>query len=275
MDRRLTPANGRVAAARLKGLVTAERYTEGEVRRVGSELADLLDAPGGRRERQLLHGETVTVYEERGGWAFAEAARDGYVGYIRAEALAPHAEATHFVCVPASHLYTAPDIRRPEAMGLSFGARLRIVSGHGAFHETDGGLFVPRVHIRPLNRPFSDPATVAQLFFGAPYLWGGNSIRGIDCSGLVQAAHLACGIACPGDSDLQEAALGAPLPEEEPLRRGDLVFWKGHVAIAVDGETLIHANAHHMAVAYEPADVAARRIAGQGGGPVTSRRRRA
>lgn len=273
MDRRLTPANGRVAAARLKGLVAAEHYTGGAVHRIGSDLADLLDSPGGRRERQLLHGETVTVYEERDGWAFAEAARDGYVGYLPVAALAAPAEATHFVCVPASHLYTAPDIRRPEAMGLSFGARLRIVSGHGAFHETDSGLFVPRVHIRPVNRPFSDPATVAQLFFGAPYLWGGNSIRGIDCSGLVQAAHLACGIACPGDSDLQEAALGRPLPEDEPLRRGDLLFWRGHVALAVDGETLIHANAHHMAVAYEPAGAAIRRIAAQGGGEVTSRRR--
>jgi cell wall-associated NlpC family hydrolase len=273
MDRRLTPANGRVAALSLQGQVQADRFTEGERRRIGPALADLRDAPGGRRERQLLHGEQVTVYEDEGGWAFVQAARDGYVGYLASDALIAPSEPTQMVAVPASHLYTAANLKSPEAMGLSFGSRLRIVSGHGSFYETDTGHFVPRPHVRPVNRPFADAATVAQLFFGAPYLWGGNSIRGIDCSGLVQAALLACGIACPGDSDLQEAALGAALPDGEPLARGDLVFWKGHVALAVDGETLIHANAHHMAVAYEPFAAAARRIEAQGGGPVTSRRR--
>lgn len=273
MDRRLTPANGRVAALRLKGQVEAGRFTEGERRRIGTALADLCDAPGGRRERQLLHGEQVTLYEDSGGWAFVEAARDGYVGYLPADALIPPSEPTQMIAVPGSHLYTAAHLKSPEAMGVSFGARLRIVSGHGSFYETDTGHFVPRPHVRPVNRPFADPATVAQLFFGAPYLWGGNSIRGIDCSGLVQAALLACGIACPGDSDLQEAALGRALAEDQPLARGDLVFWRGHVAMAVDGETLIHANAHHMAVAYEPFAAAVARIEAQGGGPVTSRRR--
>ena len=273
MDRRLTPANGRVAAQRLKGQVEADRFTEGQRHRIAPALADLLDAPGGRRERQLLHGEQVTVYEDAAGWAFVEAARDGYVGYLASGALIAPSEPTQVIAVPASHLYTAANLKSPEAMGLSFGARLRIVSGHGSFYETDTGHFVPRPHVRPLNRPFADPATVAQLFFGAPYLWGGNSIRGIDCSGLVQAALLACAIPCPGDSDLQEATLGRPLPEAEPLGRGDLVFWKGHVAMAVDGETLIHANAHHMAVVYEPFAAAAARIAAQGGGPITARKR--
>lgn len=273
MDRRLTPANGRVAALRLKGLVEAERFTEGRPAAVAVPVADLLAAPEGARDRQLLLGAAVTVHEERGGWAFVEAARDGYVGYLPAGALGPPLAATHIVAVPATHLYPAPDIKARETAHLSFGARLRVVSAAGAFYETETGAFVPRVHLRPANRPFTDPATVAQLFFGAPYLWGGNAIGGIDCSGLVQAAHLACAIPCPGDSDLQEAALGQPLPEDEPLRRGDLVFWRGHVAMAVDGATLIHANAHHMAVAYEPVAEAIARIAAQGGGAVTSRRR--
>jgi cell wall-associated NlpC family hydrolase len=273
-DRRLTPANGRVAAAHLRGQVAAERYVAGEAAAVAAPVADLRAGPGGGRNRQLLWGEAVTVYEREGGWAFVQAARDGYVGYLEEAALGPPVAATHVVAVPATHLYTAPDIRAPELCGLSFGARLRVVSGRGAFLETDGGLFVPRVHLRPANRPFADPATVAQLFFGAPYLWGGNSIRGIDCSGLVQAALLACAIPCPGDSDLQAAHPGfADLAPDTPLERGDLVFWRGHVGLMVDDQTLLHANAHHMAVAYEPIAEAAARIDAAGGGPIVARRR--
>lgn len=273
MDRRLTAANGRVAALRLRGTVEALRFVTGEPKAVAMPVVDLLAAPGGARDRQLLLGAEVTVYEERAGWAFVEATRDGYVGYVEAKALAAPVSATHVVAAPASHLYPVPDMKTHELGWLSFGSRLRIVGAVGAFYETAGGAFVPRVHLRPVNRPLSDPATVAQLFFGAPYLWGGNSIRGIDCSGLVQAALLACGRDCPGDSDLQEAALGAVLADSEPLRRGDLLFWKGHVAMTVDGQTLIHANAHHMAVTYEPVAAAAARIAAAGGGEVTSRRR--
>jgi cell wall-associated NlpC family hydrolase len=272
MDRRLSPANGRVAAARLKGQVEAEAYVEGQAARVGVPVADLLSAPDGRRDRQLLYGELVTVYEERSGFAFVEARRDGYCGYVALTALGAPADATHIVSVPATHLYPAPDLKRAEVASLSFGARLRIVSGSGAFFETDLGLFIPKPHLRPANKPFTDPASVAQLFFGVPYLWGGNSIRGIDCSGLVQAACLACGIDCPGDSDLQCASLGVALPDEAPLARGDLVFWKGHVAMAVDPETFIHANAHAMAVSYEPVSVAVERI-GAEGHPVVARRR--
>jgi hypothetical protein len=177
------------------------------------------------------------------------------------------------VAVRGTHLYPAPDIKREPLAALSFGARFRIVSETDRFMETAAGTFLPKSHLRPLERPFRDPVTVAQLFFGTPYLWGGNSGTGIDCSGLVQAALLAAGHACPGDSDLQEMAVGEPLAPGVPPERGDLYFWKGHVAMAVDGETLIHANAHHMAVAYEPIAAAIARIAAQGGGAVTLRRR--
>lgn len=273
MDRRLTPANGRVAALRLKGQVEAEAHLPGEPRRVGEPVAAIRSAPGERRERELVYGEQVLVYEDRDGASFVEAARDGYVGYVATAALAPPSEATHIVAVPASHLYSAPDLKRAETVPLSFGSRVRIVSAAGQFFETDTGLFLPKPHLRPANRPFADPATVAQLFFGAPYLWGGNSIWGLDCSGLVQAALLASGIACPGDSDLQEASVGLELEIDAPLARGDLVFWKGHVAMAVDAATLIHANGHTMSVAYEGAADAIARIEAQGGGPVMRRRR--
>ncbi|MBD3679786.1 MAG: C40 family peptidase [Rhodobacteraceae bacterium] len=274
MDRRLTPANGRVAAVHLQGTVEAERFTEGELRQVSVPVASIWAAPDrARRERQVLLGEQVTVYEVRDGMAFVQSRRDGYVGYVSDAQLGPVSEATHAVSVPATHFYPAPDIKAPEVIALSFGARVRIVAGQGEFFETDQGKFIPKPHLRPLNRPVTDPVTVAQLHFGAPYLWGGNSITGIDCSGLVQAALLAAGQPCPADSDLQEKALGRELPEDTPAERGDLYFWKGHVAIAVDGETLIHANAYHMAVAYEPISEAIERIEAQGGGPVTARKR--
>ena len=133
--------------------------------------------------------------------------------------------------------------------------------------------FVPKKHLRPLDRPFADPVNIAQLHFGVPYLWGGNSTRGIDCSGLVQASYHACGHLCAGDSDMQSNGLGVALAEGAALQRGDLIFWEGHVAMMVDAETMIHANAHHMAGVYEGLAQATLRIKAQGDGDITARRR--
>ncbi len=273
MDRRLTPANDRVAASSLQGQVAATTFTDGTPAQIGQPVADLCRAPQGARDRQLQFGTPVTVFERRDGWGFVQSGIDGYVGYVREAALIASADATHRVSVPATHLYAAADLKSPDRFWLSFGARLRIVSAEGAFFETDQGLFVPKPHVRPLNAPMHDPVTVAQMHFGAPYLWGGNSMQGIDCSGLVQAACQACGIDCPGDSDLQMAELGTALPPETPPQRGDLLFWKGHVAMVVDADTMIHANAHHMAVAYEPIKAAILRIEEQGEGPVLAHKR--
>ncbi len=271
-DPRLTPSNGRVAEAGWEDRVTADAFVPGTWKTVSAQLADLCRAPAGARDRQLQMGDRFLVLETRDGWAFGRAARDGYVGYIADDQLGDDIAATHVVAVRATHLYASPDIKTPEITSLGFGARLAIAHEDRTFFETTNGAFVPKPHLRPVDRPFRDPVTVAQVFFGTPYLWGGNSVFGIDCSGLVQAAYLACGIPCPGDSDLQ-AALGADIPPDAPVIRGDLFFWEGHVAIAVDAETLIHANAHHMAVAYEPRVAAIARIEAQGGGPVVARRR--
>jgi hypothetical protein len=252
----------------LAGQVSAARFVSGWPMALLESVTDLCAAPGGPRDRQLLRGATVTVFEDHAGWSFVQAA-DGYVGYLPTGCLGPPVAHSHFVASPATHAYAAEDFKSPAVMALPLGARVRVLDERRKFFETDAG-FVPKRHLRPLDRPFQDPATVAQMHFGVPYLWGGNSTRGIDCSGLVSASLTLCNTACPGDSDLQQA-LGDDFTDQP--RRGDLLFWKGHVAMMVEAETLIHANAHHMAVAYEPLAQAILRIEAQGDGPVIAHRR--
>lgn len=270
-DRRLTPANGRVAHVSLRGQVEADEFVEGEAAAVAVPVADLLAAPGGARDRQLLMGDAVTVLERRAGHAFLLSAKDGYCGYVSEDALGPALTPTHWVSAPASHLYPVADMKRHESAALNFGSRLRVVAETGRFFRTTAG-FVPRAHLRPLGETFGDPAEVATMFLGTPYLWGGNTRQGIDCSGLVQAALLASGIACPGDSDMQQV-LGHPVAGTGALRRNDLLFWKGHVALVLDESRLIHANALRMAVTVEGIAEAIVRIAAQGDGEPTALRR--
>lgn len=271
-DPRAVPVNGHVA---LRGWEDAAhpgiQIVDGTRMGVHVPVSDLCRGAGGPRDRQLCMGDSVVSLDQRDGWHFVRCERDGYVGYLRAGDLGPSVPATHRVSVRATHVYPEPDFKARELCGLSFGSLLAVAHEHAHFFETTDGGFIPKPHLRPVDRPFTDPATVAQLFFGTPYLWGGNTSWGIDCSGLIQAALLACDMDCPGDSDQQEA-LGVTV-EEDTCRRGDLFFWDGHVAMALDGETLIHANAHHMAVTYEPRDAAIARIMAQGDGPVTAHRR--
>jgi cell wall-associated NlpC family hydrolase len=274
VDRRLTPFNDRVAAKHLAGLVDAAEFVDGWSMQIAVPVADLrVDPKSASRDRQLLFGEQVKVFEIKDGLAFCQADKDGYVGYVSDAHFAEPVDTTHFVSVAATHIYPSADLKKPETALLSFGAKVRVVAGIGNFFETDAGHFIPRPHVRPIKVPMADPATVAQLFFGTPYLWGGNSYNGIDCSGLVQAAMLASGNPCPADSDLQQVTLGRPLSDDEAIERGDLLFWKGHVALTVDSETMIHASGHHMAVVYEPIADAIARILEQDGGPVTSKKR--
>lgn len=272
-DRRLAPANGRVAHVSLQGQVRADRFVTGDWARVTAPLADLLMRPDGPRDRQVLHGDRLLVLERREGFGFVQAEKDGFCGYVAVGALGPDWSATHFISAPASHLYTEPNLKRPEAGSLSLGAKIAVTARHGRFAETATGHFLPEQHLRPVDQPFTDPVEVAALFLGTPYLWGGNSRAGLDCSGLVQAALLACGIPCPGDSDLQWASTGTRLPDGTAPRRGDLLFWPGHVALAVDGATMIHANGHRMAVTLEGIDEAVARIDAAGEGPLLGLRR--
>ncbi len=266
-DPRITPANGRVAAQRLKGKVYAKHFTVGYKAHVQRPLVDLLDIEGGQRDRQLLCGTPVTVYEDHDGWAFIESDRDGYVGYVLSAALAKNWEPTHRVTSLTTHAYRRPDIKSTTTARLSLGATLPVTKIVDCFAETPLG-HVPAVHLSPIDHVASKPIDIAKKFLRVPYLWGGNSSDGIDCSGLVQAAHLACGIPCPGDSDLQEKGIGTALAGGSVPKTGDLFFWTGHVAMVADADQLIHANAFHMAVSFEPISEAIKRI-----GPVRTHKR--
>ncbi len=272
-DRRLTPFSGRTALTSLRGQVAADQYTDGEAARIAAPLADLLARPDGPRDRQLQRGEAVLVIERTDRHAFVRADKDGYCGWLALSALTPDHPVSHWLRAPASHLYPTPSLKRRELAQIGFGTLLQITDTDGAFARTHDGLFVPTAHLAPIGMRLEDPAAVATLFLHTPYLWGGNSRAGIDCSGLVQAALLACGIPCPGDSDQQWSMVGRVLAAEEPARRGDLLFWKGHVAMLTDPASLIHANAHHMAVTDEPVETAMARIAAATGETFLGRRR--
>lgn len=279
LDPRLTPARPDLAARHLEGRVTAARFAVGQpfqaarpgvpVRREPDPMAPLVT--------EALFGETVTVYETTmEGWAWGQLDADRYVGWLPSEALAPPgASATHKVAALRTPVFPGPSIKLPPVDLLSLGSRLTITGARERFAVTTSGGFVFAGHLVPLDATERDFVDVAARFLGAAYLWGGRSSLGLDCSGLVQVALNACGIACPRDTDMQENAVGTPIAfsgEPGELRRGDLLYWPGHVGIVEDGETLLHATAHFMSVVREPLGAALSRIEA-GGTPLRSVKR--
>lgn len=236
---------------------------------VAVPLTDLRRRPDGPRDRQLILGDHVTVLNTADGWSYVQAAKDGYCGHVRTNSLGPQQTPTHRVTAPATHAYERADLKSPDQISLSYGSTVGVINIADGFAQTALG-HIPLQHLRPVTEAASDPAAIATLFLGTPYLWGGNSRWGIDCSGLIQASLLACGIPCPGDSDMQQS-LGQDATA--PYRRNDLLFWKGHVALVTDPDTLIHANAGSMSTKLEPIADAIKRIADNGDGPVTAHRR--
>jgi cell wall-associated NlpC family hydrolase len=270
IDPRLTPARPDLAAKHLEGKVHAARFVEGEAFDVTEAIAPVRRAPAPDAElmTQALKGERVTIYDRNGeGWAWGQLEADGYVGWLPESALAkPAAAATHKVTALWTLAFPGPSIKLPPSHSLPMEARITVAREDGPFAITTEGLYLPRQHLGTLDAKAPDFVAVAERFVGTPYLWGGKSSLGIDCSGLVQLSLGAAGITSPRDSDMQQASLGRllDLAQAQNLRRGDLLFWKGHVALARDTETIVHANAHHMATVTENTAEAIARIKAAG-----------
>jgi cell wall-associated NlpC family hydrolase len=273
-DPRTTLARADLAAEALDGVVRAARFEAPKRLRVAAPSARLLAAPdgGGEQRDQLLFGEVFDVLERDEGYAWGQAVRDGYVGYVETDALAADPiEPTHRVSALRTYAFEAPSIKARAFGPLSLNALVQVGDAQGEFVEASGAGWIPASHLAPIGAAFAEPADIAERFLGAPYLWGGRDSVGLDCSGLIQQALYAAGLACPRDSD-QQAALGVEVAADG-LRRGDLVFWRGHVGMMLDARRLIHANGHHMAVAVEPLAEAVGRILAKGGGEPAARRR--
>jgi cell wall-associated NlpC family hydrolase len=268
-DPRVTPARADLAAKALEGKVKAARYAEGRVMEIIEPRAPLRrePRPDAPLDTEALKGERVTIYDSNAeGFAWGQLEADNYVGWLPSDALAsPGVVPTHKVGALRALVFPGPDIKLQPIEALPFGARLAVARMADRMAVTQAGFYVPAAHLKPIGDYESDFVAVAERFFGVPYLWGGKTALGLDCSGLVQIALTACGIKSPRDSDMQEQALGAPIGDHANLRRGDLVFWKGHVAIVRDLKNFLHANAFHMAVAIEPIAAAIARIAAAGG----------
>ena len=271
LDPRVTPWRADVAAKHLEGKVKAARFVEGRAMEVIAPQAPLRrePRPDAPLDTEALKGERVTVYDANAeGWAWGQLAGDDYVGWLPSAALAPPGPAsTHKVAALRTFVFPGPSIKLPPLEGLPFGATLNIARIEDRLAVTPSGGYVPAAHLKSIGDNEHDFVAVAERFVGTPYLWGGKTALGLDCSGLLQIALSACALPCPRDSDMQERALGAPVDHKASsfkLQRGDLIFWAGHVAIARDRDSLVHANAFHMSVVVEPVGEAIARIRGMG-----------
>jgi hypothetical protein len=273
-DRRTTPARADLALAVLEGVTAAPRYIDARAMRVVQPRTGVHIAPAADSEQvdQLIFGELFDVGACENGRAWGRARRDGYVGYVDAEALsADLAPPTHRVVALRTFAFAQPSIKSPAWGPIGLNALVRVDAFSGDLAFAVGAGWIPSTHLCEIGVFADDPAAVAVRFVGTPYLWGGRDSVGLDCSGLVQQALYACGRACPRDSD-QQARLGSPIAPRE-LARGDLVFWRGHVAMMIDERQIVHADGHHMAVTIEPLVEAERRIVQTGGGDPIARRR--
>ena len=272
MDPRLTPANEIVACSTLKGKINHSNFVEAKNYQVNVPFVDLLGSPDGKRNRQLIYGSKVKYFSAAKGWAFIQNTYDNYVGYVPESTIASETQKTHIVTAPLAHVFMEPNIKSKNIEILPLAARVSGEVVENGFLETELG-WVSVSQLKRKTELSKDPVEVSKLLQNAPYLWGGNTTLGIDCSGLIQISLLLCGIDCPGDSDQQMNTLGQNIDIGSPRKKGDILFWKGHVAWALNEKQILHANAYHMATVIEEANEAIERIKKQDNNSVIAHKR--
>jgi cell wall-associated NlpC family hydrolase len=268
LDPREHPFRTDLAASYLEGKVDAERFVDGEDTGVAVGALSVREGPGAafRQSSELLFGERFTVYQRTDGWAWGQSQTDGYVGYVSVDGLGSvPGTCSHEVAALRTYLFSAPDLKSMPLDVLHMTTRITVQGSEGDYAHLVGGGFVHQRHLATLPTVESDHVATARRFRGALYAWGGRSSIGLDCSGLVQLALARAGISAPRDSDQQarstgklvEGGLEAALP-------GDLLYMRGHVVILSEPGRVLHANAHHMAVAEEGLADFLARITGMG-----------
>lgn len=286
LDPRLNAFRPDLADRRLASKVEADRFVAGTLRQIIDPLVNVYAEPRSDAQctSQALYGERLTVFEDREGWAWCQLQQDRYVGYLSSDTLTDQlTEPTHTVSALSTYLYTAPGIKTQPVIAIYMNSKVTVVETDGNFARLSDGRYIWASHLTPIGPvtedPTGDPATIAERFQHVPYLWGGKSQAGLDCSGLVQLSYNAAGKACPRDSDMMQETIGEPLLindvaslEFGNLQRGDLVFWQGHIGMMLDPTRIVHANGHHMTTVIEPLAEAVDRIA-RLFGPVTGFRR--
>jgi cell wall-associated NlpC family hydrolase len=273
-DRRTTPARPDLAAAHLKGKVDAPRYAEAKAFQVICGRAALRAKPSDDAglDTELLFGERFNVYDIANGWAWGQSLQDDYAGYVREDAFSGNVFAAgHRVTAQMTPVFPSADLKKPVRDFLPLNAMVKIESREGVYARIGENAFVFAGHLAPVNEVATDWVEVAERFLRVPYVWGGKTAAGLDCSGLIQTSLQAAGIKCPRDTDMQERGVGH-LIDSKNLQRGDLIFWKGHAGVMLDKTRLLHANAFHMEVSIEPLSEAVSRIA-KVAGAITSVKR--
>ena len=272
MDPRLTPANEIVACSTLKGKIKHSNFVDAKNYQINVPFVDLLGTPYGKRNRQLIYGSKVKYFSAAKGWAFIQNTYDNYVGYVPESTIASETQKTHIVTAPLAHVFMEPNIKSKNIEILPLAARVSGEVIENGFLETELG-WISVSQLKRKTELSKDPVEVSKLLQNAPYLWGGNTALGIDCSGLIQISLLLCGIDCPGDSDQQMNTLGKNIDIGSPRKKGDIIFWKGHVAWALNERQILHANAYHMATVIEEANEAIERIKKQDNNSVIAHKR--
>jgi hypothetical protein len=277
-DKRITPFKDGLTDQAFQGLLRAQTFVVGEVMGCGAASSAVRSGPSPKAEQvnQLLFGERFKVIERSRDFVWGQALRDGYVGYVSASDLTRDwLIPTHFISTLRTFVFSEPNLKSSIVCSLSQNALISVSEHEGRFAKIEdlGWVFIN--HISDFTEFSQDYVSIAHTYLNAPYQWGGRESDGLDCSGLVQQAFYACGHACPRDSDMQ-SELGYPLDIGSDLKgldRGDLVIWRGHIAIMCDQDHIIHANGYHMKTVIEPLREAVVRIEAAGSGLPTGFRR--